>query len=283
MHDIAGRTALVTGASRGIGRYIARALAQAQMNLVLAARSPADLEQAMQEVLAEGVKCTVVVADITDSKNLRTLVDQANREFGSIDVLVNNAGIEKISSYHKLKVEDIERIIRANLTGAMLVTRMVLPTMLERHCGHILNVSALAGKAPPPYFEPYAATKAGLIAFTESLRAEYHGSGVSASVICPGFVEAGIYQRVKVETGIPAPRWLGTSPPEAVTRAVIRAIKKDIPEIIVNPGPSRLLTTLAEISPSLADWVIRRFGVLDWFKNVTVAREGQIPEPGERS
>jgi short-subunit dehydrogenase len=138
-------------------------------------------------------------------------------------------------------------------------------------------MSSLSGKAGPPCSEPYVATKAGLIAFTESLRAEYNGTGVGFSVIVPGFVETGIYQRVVEETGIKAPRLLGTSQPDAVARAMVRAIKKNLPEVIVNPGPTRLLTTLAEISPTLGEWFMRRIGAVDWFKSVARIREQKEP------
>jgi len=169
-----------------------------------------------------------------------------------------------------------------NLIGAMLLTWMVLPGMLGRRSGHIVNVSSLAGKAGPPCFEPYAATKAGLIAFTESLRAEYRDTGVSASVICPGFVTTGIYEQMRKETHIDGPKLLGPSSPELVARAVVRAIRKDIPEIIVNPGPTRLLTTLAELSPSLAEWIMRRSGVVKWFKQCAESRERRVNDSGPR-
>jgi len=278
MRDLAGRTAILTGASRGIGPYIARALAAQGMNLVLTAESEPGLEDVAAEVRASSVKTIVVRSDVAERHTLEALVTVANREFSSVDVLINNAGIEKLFAFHQLNAEDIERVVRVNLIGAMHLTWMVLPGMLARRRGHIVNVSSLAGKAGPPCFEPYAATKAGLIAFTESLRAEYRDTGVSASVICPGFVTTGIYEQLRKETHIDGPKVLGPSSPELVARAVVRAIRKDIPEIIVNPGPTRLLTTLAELSPSLAEWVMRRSGVVKWFKQCAESRERKAKE-----
>ncbi len=278
MRDLAGRTAILTGASRGIGPYIARELAGQKLNLVLTAESESGLEDVAAEVRARGVKSIVVPSDVAERRTLEALVTVANREFSSVDVLVNNAGIEKLFAFHQLNAEDIERVIRVNLIGAMLLTWMVLPGMLGRSSGHIVNVSSLAGKAGPPCFEPYAATKAGLIAFTQSLRAEYRDTGVSASVICPGFVTTGIYEQLRKETHMDGPKILGPSSPESVARAVVRAIRKDIPEIIVNPGPTRLLTTLAELSPSLAEWVMRRSGVVKWFKQSAEIRKRKAKE-----
>ncbi len=275
MQDLAGRTALLTGASGGLGSYIARALAGEGMDLVLAARSRARLETVAAQVRAVGVKAIAVPTDLTDPAALEALVDRAQDEFGAIDVLVNNAAIERICVYDKLRAVEIERVVRVNLTAPMLLTRLVLPGMLERGSGHIVNVSSVAGKAGLPYDEAYTATKAGLIALTESLRVEYKGTGVSASVICPGFVEAGLYLRGR-RLGAPrAPRLLGTSPPEAVAEAVVRAIRTDTPEIIVGRRYLRLLSTLAELSPQLGEWIVRRSGAADWFWEIAWRRAGR--------
>jgi short-subunit dehydrogenase len=220
--------------------------------------------------------------DVGNREALKTIVARTKSEFSAIDLLVNNASLEMFFPFHKLQDEDIERMVRVNLTGAILLTRMILPHMLSRRSGHIVNVSSLTAKGGPPCSEPYVATKAGLIAFTKSLRAEYRGTGVSASVIVPGFVKAGMYQRLFEETGLAAPRMF-LEAPEAVARAVVRAVKADIPEIIVNPGPMRLLTALGEFSPSLAEFVVRVSGVADWFKRIAEAREGKLKTDSDKA
>jgi short-subunit dehydrogenase len=277
MKDLEGRTAVLTGASGGIGPRIAEALASEKMNVVLAGLSAASLDDLATKI-SQTANAISVLTDITERTALERLVKIVTTEYGGVDLLINNAGIEMFFTYHMLALDDIERNIKVNLTSAMLLTCLVLPGMLARGRGHIVNISSLSGKAPPPCAEPYAATKAGLIAFTESLRAEYRKAGVSASVICPGFVSAGIYQRIADETGVYAPRLLGTSSPEAVANAVIRAVKQDIPEIIINPGPIRLLTTLAELSPSFAEWVMHRIGAVEWFMKVAKFRENKHPQ-----
>ena len=260
-----GRTALVTGASRGIGVYIARALATEGMNLVLAARSAAPLEKVRDEVKGLGVRALAVPTDVGEISELRALVERATSEFGAIDVLVNNAGIQLTLAYHKLKPEEIEDLIRVNLAAPMLLTWLVIPGMLERGWGHIVHISSLAAKAGAAYSEPYAATKAGLVGFAQSFRATYRGSGISASVVSPGFVEAGIYARSK-KAGLSGPRILGASTPEAVARAVVRAIEKDLPEVIVNPAPMRLFLALGTLSPGLAEWIRKRVGADTLFR-----------------
>jgi short-subunit dehydrogenase len=273
MQELSGRTALVTGASKGLGLYIVRALIKERMNVVLSGVSENELSQATTSFSQSGVKLLSVITDLTDRTAVETLVTSAIEEFGAIDVLVNNAGVETFFAYHNLCLDQIEYVIRVNLLGTMILTRLVLPGMLKRGQGHIVNMSSLSGKAGPPYSESYAATKAGIIAFTESLRSEYYKTGIGCSVICPGFVEAGIYQRVVDETGQRISRLLGTSSPEAVANAVVQAIKKDLPEIIINPGPTRLLTALAELSPWFGEKLMRLVGVVQWFETVAKIRQ----------
>jgi short-subunit dehydrogenase len=273
MKVLAKHTALVTGASRGIGLEIAHALVNERMNVVLSGVSLTELQRAAANFGNSDVRILALVADLEDRSAIESLVSTALHEFGSIEVLINNAGVETFYAYHKLSLDDIEHTVRVNLLGTMFLTRLVLPSMLDRGFGHIINISSLSGKAGPPCCESYAATKAGLIAFTESLRAEYSESGIGFSVVCPGFVETGIYQRVVEETGIRISRLLGTSAAEDVAKAVIRAIKKNSPEVIINPGPTRMLTTLAELSPRLGEKLMQFLGVLKWFKDVAATRE----------
>ena len=245
------------------------------MNLVLAGLSASALSELADKTSKTTGTMTIVV-DVTKRRDLERLVEKTIEKFGTVDLLVNNAGIEMISRYHMLEPDDIERSINVNLTSAMVLTRLVLPGMLGRKRGHIVNISSLSAKAGPPCAESYTATKAALIAFTESLRAEYQGTGVSASVICPGFVTAGIYQRIFEETGFCAPRLLGTSSGEMVGLAVVRAIKENYPEIIINRGPQRLLSAIAEFSPRLAERVVNHIGVVEWFmKYVAKFRENK--------
>ena len=272
MRELKGCTAVITGAAGGIGPYIAQALGNEKMNVVLAGLSVSTLDE-LAGKMSQTTNVISVLTDVTARTDLERLVNTVTKTYGGADLLVNNAGVEMFSRYHTLPLDEIERQIKINLTSAMLLTSLVLPGMLSRRRGHIINISSLSAKAAPPCAEPYAATKAGLIAFTESLRAEYKDEGVSASVICPGFVTAGIYQRIVDETGLCAPRLLGTSAPALVAHAVVRAVKEDIPEIIINPGPTRLLTTIAELSPPFAEWAMRRIGAVEWFMKVAKFRE----------
>ena len=263
-----GQTVLLTGASGGLGMFMARALAKKGTSLALAAFPGAALEEVRAESEKLGVKARVYALDLRDPAQRSQLIAEVRKEFGPIDILVNNAGVEFTAAYDDLTVENITETIAVNLEAPMVLSRLVLPEMLSRKQGHIVNISSLAGKSGPAFQEPYAATKAGLVAFTSSLRHTYRGTGVSASAIVPGFVEAGIYADLKKRSGMAAPALLGTSPPEKVAQAMIKAIEKNLPEIIINPLPVRPLLGLIALFPQVGEWAADKTGANDFFRKV---------------
>jgi short-subunit dehydrogenase len=268
-----GDTLLLTGAPGGLGAFMACAFADRKVRQALVAHPGSNLEELQKTVEKRGGEATVFVCDLRDATQRRQLIQDVRRKYGSIDILINNAGVEFTSPYHDLSEENIYGTLRVNLEAPLILTRLVLPEMLERKRGHIVNISSLAGKSGPAFQEPYAATKAGLIAFTASLRATYRRLGVSASVIVPGFVEAGIYTKLKTKSGCSAPMLLGTSPPQLIPRAVIRAIQKDLPEVIINPLPVRPLLAFTSLFPVLGEWVIDKIGTNDFFRRVIEAQK----------
>jgi short-subunit dehydrogenase len=272
-----GDTVLLTGASGGLGRFIAHALVDFKVRQVLVAHPGTNLQELRKEIEDRGGETIVITSDLREADQRRQLIQEAAKRMGPIDILINNAGVEFTSVYHELSEADIYDTLRVNLEAPMILSRLLLPQMLERKRGHIVNISSLAGKSGPALKEPYAASKAGLIRFTESLRATYRGSGVSASVIVPGFVEAGIYAKLKTKSGCSAPAILGISPPEAIPQAVIRAIQNDLPEIIVNPLPVRPLLAFISLFPSWGEWVVDKIGTNKFFRQVG---EAQKRHPG---
>ena len=273
MRIVAGQTVLLTGANGGLGVFMARAFADLKTRLALVAYPGAGLDRLRAEVRERGGQALVLVSDLRDPAQRRSVVEQVRKEFGPVDILVNDAGVEFTSAYHELSEETLHDILNVNLEAAMVLTRLVLPEMLQRGQGHIVSISSLAGRSGPAFQEPYAATKAGLVAFTSSLRATYRALGVSASVVTPGFVEAGIYAKLKARSGCSAPALLGTSRPETVARAVIRAIERDRPEIIVNPVPVRPLLALSALLPSIGEWVTNQIGTNAFFRRVVEAEK----------
>ena len=258
MKELRERTAIVTGASRGIGHVVAKALAREGVNVALAARTSPPLEQLATELRALGVKALVVPTDVTDEAQLQALTNATLNEFGSIDLLINNAGIEAFRPYDLIDPIDIVQTIQVNLTATLLLTRFVLPHMLKAGRGHIVNMSSIAGIQGPAFGAAYGASKAGMIAFTQSLRGELYKTGVGASVICPGFAdEGGIYEVIKQRTGRGTPWYVGSTSADVVARAVIKSIRHDRPELIVNFPALRPVFTLARAFPRLGELIVR--------------------------
>lgn len=270
MNDLRGTHALLTGASRGLGPHIARALARRGVHLSLTARSADALRTTAAEVAAMGVQAQPIPADVTDDGGRERLLDQAVAANGPIDILVNNAGMEWISRYTSMAPASIERMVQTNLVAPLILSRLVLPGMIEHGRGHVVMMSSLGGKKGSPYSATYAATKAGMIEWTSAVREEMRGTGVSASVICPGFVaDAGMF----AEYGTRAPRIVGETTPQKVAQAVVDAIEHDVAEIVVNPGPKRLLAIANAVTPGLVTRLLRTFGVYDFYRRQADANE----------
>ena len=169
----------------------------------------------------------------------------------------------------------LERIVTVNLTAPMLLTRRLLPGMLARGRGHVVNMASLAGHACPAHQAPYATSKAGLIALTRSLAAEYRASPVGFSVVCPGFVtEAGMHADFLEARGVKAPFLAGVVKPETVARAVLRAIRENRLEVLVTARPVRPLVALAGLSPRAAEAVLRTTGVNAMFRDAAETHRG---------
>ena len=188
MNDVTGRVAVVTGAGRGIGAATARALADAGFSVVVAARTRDQIERQAAELVAIGRHAKAVVCDVTSEASVQTLSREA-AELGPIAVLVNNAGAAASMPLARTSLEDWNRIMAVNATGAFLCTRAFLPGMLERRWGRVVNVASTAGLGGGKYLAAYSAAKHALMGLTRSAAAEVEGTGVTVNAVCPGFVD----------------------------------------------------------------------------------------------
>jgi short-subunit dehydrogenase len=273
MEQLRGKTALVTGASGGIGRQIARRLAREGMSIIVSGRREEVLTDIAAELRAQGVRSEAVVADLADLNQIDALIERSETALGEIDVLVNNAGIggnpEAFTAYSR---EELISFVDVNLTAPLLLTHRVVPGMLERERGHVVFIASMAGKVGPAYDQPYAATKAGLIGLNRSLRAEYRHARIGFSAICPGFVAGdGMYQRM-VDEGFKANRLLGETTTEKVADRVVEAIRHDEPELIERGSPTRPLLAIGELSPRLGERLVELFGSTEFFRRVAASR-----------
>ncbi len=265
MRQLKGRVALLTGASRGIGRHIAEALAAQGVHLAIAARDETALEQVAEALRATyGIKVLVVPTDVSERAQLDHLVDTTVSELGTIDLLVNNAALERMEVFAQSDPDQTDMDLWVNIRAPMYLTRRVLPGMLAQERGHIVNIASLAGLGATAHGESYVTTKHAVVGFTRGLRASLkaQGSAVSASSVCPGFVsDVGMWARKEAAAGVRTPTLLGRSKPQAVAKAVIRVIRKDRTEQIVNPMPVRPFLVLALLWPRLGEWLMKVTGV----------------------
>jgi len=188
--DLTGKTALVTGASRGIGRAIAVGLAAAGADVALSARNQQRLDEVRAEVEALGRKAVVLPADVTDAEACRALAADAVTQLGRIDVLVNNAGGSSyMGPFTELRFSGWEKVMRLNVDSIVHLSQAVGRHMLERGSGSVVNVASVAGLGGTPSLAPYGASKAAVISLTKSLALEWGVQGVRVNALCPGWTE----------------------------------------------------------------------------------------------
>ncbi len=187
MTSLTGKTALVTGASKGIGKAIALAFGEAGANVIATARTKSEIDEVTSAIKASGSNALGVIADLGVESEISDLAEAAENEFGCVDILVNNAAI----IHGRITVADFDPdlwrdVLNVNLTGAFLITQKLLPCMVERGSGKIINISSIGGRTGGAGRSAYRVTKSGLISFTESLAAEVYQHGINVNAICPG-------------------------------------------------------------------------------------------------
>ncbi|MGH9630105.1 MAG: 3-oxoacyl-[acyl-carrier-protein] reductase [Bryobacteraceae bacterium] len=217
------RTAFVTGASRGIGKACALSLAEAGNRVVLAARSKDRLQETAAAVRAKGAESFLVELDLASSESIKEAFATAAREFGRVDILVNNAAITKDGLALRMKKEDWDIVLQTNLSGAFFATQQVLQGMMRERWGRIINITSVVGECGNAGQTNYSASKAGLIGMTKSLAQEMASRGVTVNAVSPGFIETDMTSvlsaevRERILASIPLKR-MGS--PEDVAAAV---------------------------------------------------------------
>jgi short-subunit dehydrogenase len=242
--NLSGRKALLTGATGGLGRAIALALAQRGAQVALSARKPEALEELAAELPGSGH--SVLPADLAEPDAAERLAAEA----AGTEILIANAGLPAAGKLDDFTSEQVKRALRVNLEAPMLMARALYPSMLEAGSGHLVFVASLSGKAASPRSSVYNATKFGLRGFALGLRADISPRGVGVSLVSPGFIrEAGMF----ADAGAKPPPGMGTSTPEQVGAATIKAIERNKVEVTVAPIQQRIGAHIALVSPSISD------------------------------
>jgi 3-oxoacyl-[acyl-carrier protein] reductase len=257
MKIIRGKRALITGAASGIGREIALHLALEGVHVYLLDVNLDDLEVVAHDARVCGVEAVAVRCDLSQPEQIEAALGEMLDAWGHIDILVNNAGVAFYGPTDKMTAAQWEWLLGINLLAAIQITREVLPTLLLRPEGHILNVCSIAGLVAGPRSAAYHVSKFGLVGFTESLRAEYSRRGLGVTALCPGPVRTNLYRAGvsgKSNRVVPEPpAWLSTSP-ERVAVAAIRAIRKN-QRFVLLTLVAHALFNAKRFAPGFLDWL----------------------------
>src|SRR5437764_6019203 len=189
--DLTGKVVLITGGSRGLGLALAEEFTHQGARLVLCARNESELERARRKIVAMGAEVLTIPCDITDREQVQRTVDQAATRFGQIDVLVNNAGIITMGPLQAQTLKDFEESMAVMFWGSIYPTLAVLPTMVERQSGHIVNITSIGGKVSVPHLLPYSCAKFAQVGFSEGLHAELAKEGIHVLTVVPGLMRTG--------------------------------------------------------------------------------------------
>jgi 3-oxoacyl-[acyl-carrier protein] reductase len=203
MTDLKNKNALITGAGKGIGKAIAIALAKEGVNVILVARTQADIDEVAKEIAPLGVKTLALTADVANVVSVNVAVEKALAEFGTIDILINNAGIAAFGNFLQMEVTDWERIIQVNLMGTYYVTRAVLPNMIERKTGDIINISSTAGLNGNAVTSAYSASKFAVLGLTDSLMQEVRKHNIRVTALTPSTVATDMAKDLNLTDGNP--------------------------------------------------------------------------------
>ena len=257
MASLAGKVAIVTGASSGIGRATALALAREGVGVAVAARREERLRQVAGEIEAAGGQALGVVTDVARREDVERLVAATVERFGRLDIMVNNAGFGHYATVEEADEGEARRLFDVNFFGTLYGVQAALAVMRRQGSGHIVNVASVVGRRGFPFHGLYAASKFAVIGLTEALRGELAGSAIRATAILPSSTRTEFFEAAPRPEGYPAGPMGPVQSPEKVARAIVGCLKRPRGEVLLVPLMRPALAT-AVLFPGLADWVAGR-------------------------
>ena len=266
--SVAGKVVVITGGSRGLGLQMAAEFGRAGSRLVLAARDMAELERARGFLLewdafSSAQDVLLVACDVREAAECEKLIRQATEHFGRVEILINNAGVIYVGPIEKQPLEAYREAMESNFFSALQMTQAVLPQMLERRAGAIVNIASIGGKIPVPHLAPYVASKFAAVGFSETLHAELRSKGIRVTTVCPGLMRTGSYPNAIVVGELEKEyRWfsLGASLPgvahssEAAARKILQAVVEGRTEITIGLD-AYLAARFAGVAPDVTQFI----------------------------
>src|SRR5215207_9392847 len=256
-YDLKNKTVLITGGSRGLGLVMAREFASEGSRLVLCARDEQELEQARLDLENLDAEVMVVRCDITNKQDVNAMIAAVNDRFGSVDVLVNNAGVIQVGPLEVMTQEDFELAMKAHFWGPLNMIMAVLPSMRQKRSGRIVNITSIGGKVAVPHLVPYSASKFALVGLSKGLRAELMKDGIVVTTICPGLMRTGSprnadfkgqhrleYAWFSISDALP----LLTVSAENAARQIVRACKQGRTELVISV-PAKVAVLFESLFP----------------------------------
>jgi NADP-dependent 3-hydroxy acid dehydrogenase YdfG len=252
-----GKVVIITGASSGIGRASALALAREGTSTVLASRSAEKLEPVAEEIRGFNPRVLVVPTDVSVSEQVQHLVDMTVKEFERIDILFNNAGNAYVGPVDKERfVDDLNQMLAVSFYGALHGTRAVLPIMKRQGTGHIINMSSVVGRKSFPQFGGYSITMHAISAFSDALRQELRGTGIAVTTVHPALTQTAMLDEVDPAHMPPPFRAMTPRTPEFVAAGIVKAAYKRPPRVVL-PAPPHILLLGDAVSPHVGDLIVR--------------------------
>lgn len=256
IRKLSGTTAVITGATSGIGRETAREFAKTGAKVVLAGRRQERLVELAGEIEASGGQALAVRTDVADQAQVEALIEKSVERFGRVDVLVNNAGVAIASGFEAMPLEDFRRLMDVNFWGAVYACRAALPQMRnQRGGGVILNVSSIFGKRGMPFETAYCASKFALAGFSEALRAELMSEGIDVCTIYPGAVETEIFDAAANSTGFEVPGFVPKFPAGQMAKLIVQTARFPQPEVVA-AFDAQAINIANTFAPALVDFAL---------------------------